>query len=1265
MRRPMSDCEPRLLRLSLEDRLSEPDQARLAEHLEACEACRQELERLAAATGFWGDARLLQGEPEPRTEPDEGDADDGGSAWLRLLDPPEPDRPDLLGRLGDYEVVEILGQGGMGVVLKAHDPSLDRTVAIKLLNPALAHGPNARRRFAREARAAAAVAHEHIVAIYAVDEFRGLPYLVMQYIGGRSLQERLDATGPLTVPEILRIGTQAARALAAAHAQGVVHRDIKPANILLENCVERVKLSDFGLARAVDDASLTMSGVIAGTPQYMAPEQARGEPVDARSDLFSLGAVIYAMAGGRPPFRADSALAVLKRVCEDDHRPIRELNPEIPDWLEAIIDRLLAKDRDDRFASAAEVADLLERGLAHVQQPTMVPLPVIPGMTAMAGPAAHDLEFDLPAAKPTRRSRYHMVAAACAALFLLGSLSISEASGLTRITDFVATILRIRTPEGILLVKVDDPGIAVGVDGETVAITGAGPREIRVRAGQHRIHASRGGRPIRDEVITVVRGGKEVVHIESEPPGPGDVLAVAPLPPVPPAAPVPPPSGDLVYEERPLPPLQSGPVWGLAFAPDGRRLAIAQGRRDVGPGALRILDVVGKKYLASLPNPSGYRTVAFSRNGELVAAVLSDRTLQLWRTDGGAPRPLPWHNAQGSLGETVCFLPKSNQPVCALKDGRVLYGIETAHMIQFQHPGKVLALAVSRDEKLLAVAGSTGVIHLHEVETGAFKGTLEGHEKDVVSLDFSPDGKLLASASLDRTLKLWDVKDRRLVGTLTHPENERLAVRFSPDGKTVAVADGRLDAKQGETFPCTVELWEPESCKLLLTLRGHTASIPALAFSPDGKMLASGGLDQTVRLWNPENGDLLDTIYPGETSWRTEVRGETRAEVHVPPPAAPATPAVPATPAAAPIPAPAPTPPAEPALPEGATLAPGQHAPASRPGPVWGLAFAPDGRRLAIAQGRRNAESGALRILDVVGEKDLASLPNPGGYRSVAFSPDGKLLAAVSFSQELHLWRTDGGTPRSIAWHQVTGHIGETVAFLPWSNLPVCALDDGRVVFGIGKDKVLQLQNPGKPLALAVSPDEGRIAIAGTAGVIHIHDVATGRHRAELRGHEKDVMSLDFSPDGKHLASAGRDGTVRLWDLAGDDKARILAHAEEFLAVRFSPDGRHLACATGRLDVPPSELSPCLIQLWAWTEGTLVGLLSGHTASIPALAFSPDGKTLASGSMDGRVKLWDVQSGTLQSTIISRATKPGPAASVVPNPAAAPAPAASPSSPAR
>src|SRR5262249_28357095 len=159
----------------------------------------------------------------------------------------------------------------------------------------------ARRRFTREAQAAAAVTHEHVVTIHGVEEAHDPPYIVMQYVSGLSLQERLDRDGPLELKEILRIGSQAPRGLAAAHAQGVIHRDIKPANILLENGIERVKITDFGLARTLDDASLTQSGVIAGTPQYMAPEQANGEAIDHRADLFSLGSVVYALCTGRPP----------------------------------------------------------------------------------------------------------------------------------------------------------------------------------------------------------------------------------------------------------------------------------------------------------------------------------------------------------------------------------------------------------------------------------------------------------------------------------------------------------------------------------------------------------------------------------------------------------------------------------------------------------------------------------------------------------------------------------------------------------------------------------------------------------------------------------------------------------------------------------------------------------------------------------------------------------------------------------------------------
>ena len=374
----LKSCDPHRLRLLAEDRLPAAEIVGLEEHLQHCARCREELDRVAG--GAWLEAvrHYLGGDP---TEAYESSSPADIHEPLSFLAP--SDWADSLGRLGTYEVKGVIGRGGMGVVLKAFDPALSRNVAIKVLSASLATCGAARRRFLREAKAAAAVAHEHVVSVFAVVETAGLPFLVMEYVPGRSLQDRLDQQGPLALPEILRIGTQTAAGLAAAHAQGLVHRDVKPANILLENGIERVKLTDFGLARAAADASMTQSGLIAGTPHYMAPEQARGEATDHRADLFSLGSTLYVMCAGSPPFRAESPLAVLRRVSDDEPRPVRQINPEIPEWLEAIIIRLHSKDPARRFSSASELAEVLSRCLAHVQAPLAVALPpeLVPPVT--------------------------------------------------------------------------------------------------------------------------------------------------------------------------------------------------------------------------------------------------------------------------------------------------------------------------------------------------------------------------------------------------------------------------------------------------------------------------------------------------------------------------------------------------------------------------------------------------------------------------------------------------------------------------------------------------------------------------------------------------------------------------------------------------------------------------------------------------------------------------------------------------------------------
>ena len=396
--------DPERLHAWLSGALPDDERVTMVAHLDACVSCREVLDRLVSAAEVLGGltpgkgdigahrgpalrAALasLKGEAQggPRANRSTEQAPAGETTAVespRSTRPaPRPredgetvpvERAGCPDRIGPYKVIERVGRGGMGEVFRALDPALERVVAVKILALALADNPEARRRFLREARAAAAVCHDHVVTIHAVDDSGDLPYLIMQFVAGRSLQEKIDREAPLGLKEILRIGMQIASGLAAAHAQGLVHRDIKPANILLENGVERVKITDFGLARAASDPGLTRSGTIMGTPNYMSPEQARGEAVGPRSDLFSLGSVLYAMATGEPPFAADSTVAVLRRVCDDAPRPIRELNPEFPDWLAATIGRLMSKQSEARFETAEEVAELLRGRLAELQGPT-------------------------------------------------------------------------------------------------------------------------------------------------------------------------------------------------------------------------------------------------------------------------------------------------------------------------------------------------------------------------------------------------------------------------------------------------------------------------------------------------------------------------------------------------------------------------------------------------------------------------------------------------------------------------------------------------------------------------------------------------------------------------------------------------------------------------------------------------------------------------------------------------------------------------------
>lgn len=340
---------------------------------------------------------------------------------LSFLQPPT--KPGSLGQLGHYTIMEVLGRGSFGIVFKAFDEILHRYVAVKAMNPQLASTSPPRKRFLREARSVAALKHENIVQIYSVEE-RPVPYLAMEFVDGGTLRQKLMDVGPLEVPEILHLGRQMATGLAAAHEKGLIHRDIKPGNILLEaGPDQKVKISDFGLARAADDATMSQTGTISGTPMFMSPEQALGKTLDQRSDLFSLGSVLYQMTSGRPPFRGRSSVSVLKRVVDESPRPIHDILPSAPEWLCNIIDKLQAKNPDERYQTAREVADLLARCQNELNTT---------GKVTCVG-ARVEPSSESPKPPPANRFENLRIAAAAGALLTLGLLTATELTGVTNL----------------------------------------------------------------------------------------------------------------------------------------------------------------------------------------------------------------------------------------------------------------------------------------------------------------------------------------------------------------------------------------------------------------------------------------------------------------------------------------------------------------------------------------------------------------------------------------------------------------------------------------------------------------------------------------------------------------------------------------------------------------------------------------------------------------------------------------------------------------
>jgi eukaryotic-like serine/threonine-protein kinase len=729
-------------------------------HLEDCADCRKRLEQLAI-----GNTSMLQVARNAKmdTPPEQGSAywralnevrqpftpthsptssrfnsspqpnaiTGGKSFEPAKLDFLEPDEdPNFLGRLDRYRLERMVGRGGMGMVFKAVDACLERIVAVKVLDPQVARNETARGRFGREARAAAAVNHPNVVTIYHVErqEARDLSYLVMQYVEGQSLQERIDAMkGPLPVKEVVQIGKQIAEGLAAAHAQGLIHRDIKPANVLLEGKTGRVLLTDFGLARLMEDAKLTQTGFVAGTPLFMSPEQARGEPIDPRSDLFSLGGVLYAMSTGKPPFEGKTPLAVLKQVTEGDFEEIRKSNPLVPDVLTGLIDKLLDKNVNRRIQSAAEVAEILDEIGLRLHRETL---------TISGRSRSNRLLSKLESGRGRWLSRIGFLA-----LALNVSLLLTEATGMTHLFS--------RGASG-LVTCVQEPRLSFEVkEGPMWALSHSPAADLVAAAmddGMVKVFTTgKDGKALRK--FQAHQGTVWGISFSAD----GNKLASA---------------GDDGYvriwnaenwtdqylKEQQFDP----PPKTLAFSPDGKKVMV--GLRN---GAIRVWDLEHDRVpstFGTLGHDGAVREILYTPNGESIISVGTDRQILISDAATGTLK----RNLQGHKGPIygIAIEPTGKFLISGSWDQTIrIWDIALGREIEtIVTPSKVLAIKFIRDGKEWIHTSSDHHLRRYDFASRKLLSDCVAGDGMLTALTVSADEKSMMTAGWEGILRIFDLK---------------------------------------------------------------------------------------------------------------------------------------------------------------------------------------------------------------------------------------------------------------------------------------------------------------------------------------------------------------------------------------------------------------------------------------------------------------------------------------------------------------------------
>lgn len=732
-----SKCpQPDELRQLLDGSLSGEQQQQFTNHLDTCTCCQTKLESLATGDSNFSQVVEKLREPGPIATSAYWPAlnavnslnagDSSVSVGLkttvrkrsRTLDFLQPATdPAYLGKLAHFDVMRIIGQGGMGIVVEAFDSHLQRNVALKVLDPELAEDETARQRFCREARAAASITHENVVTVHqvvkATDE--SLPYLVMQLVTGETLEQRLARVKQLPIREIVRIGMQAAHGLAAAHAQGLIHRDIKPGNILLEPPSDRVKLADFGLARVADDVKLTRTGFVSGTPLYMAPEQALGREADARSDLFSLGAVLYEMCTGQPPFAGNSAPVILKQIAETRHRSVRELNPAVPEWLSTTIDRLLAKKPADRFQTAAHLAELFEFEWALMKT------------------SSEDMPTVCEEEERRRVRRSRLIAAVIGLAFLtlgiLGGMMLASRGGGSSSTASHSA----SEPAAVLSANAGavwsvgfnptSDTIAMGVEDGSLRLWDVATRSVKSTINAHRgslwaLQFSPNGE------LLATAGDDGLIEIWN------------------------PDTAESVKKFK-----HPNAVRGIAFSRDGE--TFFAGDRS---GTVKVWSMNAEEPIAETQQPGAVYALAISPNNETLATAGTDKIVRLWNAKTLSPKLMLEGHAGPING--LAFDHRGDRLASVGWDKTVrIWDVHSGQLVNSWrgHEGDIWAVAYSPDSTQLATGGLDGAVKVWNTITGELLATYIAEPSALHCLAFARDGKELAAGGRDGTVKVWNL----------------------------------------------------------------------------------------------------------------------------------------------------------------------------------------------------------------------------------------------------------------------------------------------------------------------------------------------------------------------------------------------------------------------------------------------------------------------------------------------------------------------------